>query len=112
MGEDCDGVVDCPQHRHSHQGGCCYCHHFCQRLRSRQYREEYWNQMPAVTSELLLSSSPASLIDSTGDSMDHNDDSVDDVGGVARRGEEARQDVEPPPLAAMHIPHFGYMDNG
>ncbi len=72
--------------------------------------------MPAVTSELLSSSSPASLIDSTGDSMDHNDDddddvdSVDDVGGAARRGGEARQDVEPPLLAAMHIPHFGCMD--
>jgi hypothetical protein len=104
---DCDGYCQ----RHFRHGGRC-CYHF----HHPYYHEVYWSQMPTVTSVLLSSFSLVSLTDSTATGLNSRIWMTTDrthvaVAAAARRSWEAHQDVVPPPLAAMHIPHSECRDN-
>ena len=76
--------------------------------------------MPTVTSALLLSFALVSLTDSTATVLDSRiwmtmttdrTHVVVAAAAAARRSWVAHQDVVPPPLAAMHIPHCECRDN-
>ena len=101
---DCDGYC---QRRGHH---CCYHSHH------PHYHEVYWNQMPTARSALLLSFALVSLMDSTATVLDSRiwmtmTTGRTHVAVAARRSWAAHQDVVPPPLAAMHIPHCECRDN-